>query len=74
MTMKTDELSKPLLTPNGAALKRELARAINYIESVSEAIGHPADQAAELDAVMADPAEQPRAGAVQRVRAQSEHG
>lgn len=52
MTMKTDELSKPLLTPNGAALKRELARAINYIESVSEAIGHPADQAAELDAVM----------------------
>lgn len=54
MTMKTDELSKPLLTPNGAALKRELARAINYIESVSEAIGHPADQAAELDAVMAE--------------------
>lgn len=54
MTMKTDELSKPLLTPNGAALKRELARAINYIESVSEAIGHPADQASELDAVMAE--------------------
>lgn len=54
MTMKTDELSKPLLTPNGAALKRELARAINYIENVSLSLGRPADQAAELDAVMAE--------------------
>lgn len=54
MTMKTDELSKPLLTPNGAALKRELARAINYIESVSESLGRPADQAAELDAVLSE--------------------
>lgn len=51
MTMKIDELSQPLLTPNGPALKREVARAINYIEMVSAAIGKPCDQAGELIAV-----------------------
>lgn len=51
MTMKTTDLSKTLQTPNGHALRREIARAVNYIESVSIAMKRPCDQAAELDAV-----------------------
>jgi hypothetical protein len=50
--MKTNELSQTLQTPNGHALRREIARAINYIESVSNAMKRPCDQAAELDAVL----------------------
>lgn len=52
MTMKTTDLTKTLQTPNGHALRRELARAINYIEAVSSAMKRPCDQAAELDAVL----------------------
>ena len=52
MTMKTTDLSQTLQTPNGHALRRELARSINYIESVSTALKRPCDQAAELVAVI----------------------
>lgn len=52
MTMKTTDLSQTLQTPNGAALRREIARAINYIETVTNAMKRPCDQAAELDAVL----------------------
>lgn len=52
MTMKINELSQTLQTPNGAALRREIARSVNYIESVSNAIKRPCDQAAELVAVL----------------------
>ncbi len=52
MTMKITDLTKTIQTPNGHALRRELARSINYIESVSTAMQRPCDQAAELDAVL----------------------
>jgi hypothetical protein len=52
--MKTTDLSCTLQTPNGHALRREIARAINYIETVSIAMKRPCDQAAELAAVFAE--------------------
>lgn len=54
MTMKNDELSTHLTIPNGPALKRELARAVNYLDVVKDSTGHASDSGDAVEALLGE--------------------